>query len=256
MNQVADIGFGAAFIGGLLSFFSPCVLPLLPVYISLITGVSVEALEEGEKTAFWPAIFRTLLFISGFSVVFSILGAGAGTIGQVLRAYETGFRIGGGILVMLFGLHFTGIVRINMLYREKRMRVAVKELGALGTFLMGMTFAFGWTPCIGPWLASILAIAANEGQTGRGIALLLTYSAGMGLPFLVAAAAMGSFLRFSNRMKKFLHRLEMASGVLLILLGILLITNHFSLLAQWFSMMFSAPMSAPVPGGPPPAGVN
>jgi len=247
MMPASQIGLGAAFLGGLLSFFSPCVLPLLPVYISLITGVSVEALEEGEKTAFWPAMLRTLLFVAGFSVVFTALGAGAGKVGQLLRAYESWFRVGGGILVILFGLHFTGLFRIRLLYREKRFKVAARELGELGIFLMGMTFALGWTPCIGPWLASILAVAATEGQASRGIILLLTYSAGMGLPFLLAAAALGSFLKFSSRMKRVLHRLEVASGVLLILLGILLLTNHFSLLAQFFSAL-AAPDAAS-PGG-------
>jgi cytochrome c-type biogenesis protein len=248
MVESSSIGYGAAFLGGLLSFFSPCVLPLLPVYLSLITGVSVEALESGEKTAFWPAILRTLLFVAGFSLVFTALGAGAGTVGQVLREHAEWFRIGGGILVIVFGLHFTGVFRIAMLYREARIKLAVKELGAIGTFLMGMTFALGWTPCIGPWLASILAVAATEGRTARGIALLLTYSAGMGVPFLLAAALMGSFLRFSGRMKKILHHIEVASGILLILLGVLLLTNRFSLLAQFFSSL-AAPEAVAPDGG-------
>jgi cytochrome c-type biogenesis protein len=169
----------------------------------------------------------------------------------VLREYATWFRVGGGILVIIFGLHFTGLLRIRLLYREKRFRVAARELGEVGIFLMGMTFALGWTPCIGPWLASILAVAANEGHATRGIILLLAYSAGMGVPFLAAAAAMGTFLKFSGRMKKWLHRLEIASGILLILVGMLLITNHFSLLAQWFSSIYAPGPAAPGGDLPP-----
>jgi len=252
MNQTNDIGIGAAFIGGLLSFVSPCVFPLIPVYVSLITGISVEALKGDGKTAFWPALGRTALFIAGFSLVFTALGAGAGTVGHVLRAFNGVFRIGGGLLVILFGLHFTGLLPVRMLYREKRMKLATGKLGAFGTILMGMTFALGWTPCIGPWLASILTIAANEGQAGRGAVLLLAYSAGLGLPFLLAAAAFSSFLGVSSRLKKFMHWLELASGFLLIILGILLITNNFSVLFQWSAALFPPADAANAAVGLPP----
>lgn len=233
MDEHSAVGYGAAFAAGLLSFLSPCVLPLIPVYLSLITGVSVEALRSGERTAFWPTMSRTLLFVGGFSLVFTLLGATASGIGRFLRDWADVLRIGGGILVIVFGLHFTGILPISLLYREKRFSLATGRFGAVGTFLMGMTFAIGWQACIGPMLGSILVVAATEGQVIRGMTLLLTYSAGLGLPFLLAAAAFGSFLRFSDRVKRVMHGVEVASGVLLILLGALLLTNRFTMLSRW-----------------------
>jgi cytochrome c-type biogenesis protein len=233
MMEPSAVGYGAAFLAGLLSFLSPCVLPLIPVYLSLITGVSVEALRSGERSAFWATMSRTLLFVCGFSLVFTLMGATASGIGQFLRAWADVVRIVGGLLVIVFGLHFTGLVPIALLYREKRFSLATGRFGAIGTFLMGMTFAIGWQACIGPMLGSILLVAATEGHVAYGISLLLTYSAGLGLPFLLAAAAFGTFLKLSDRVKRVMHAIEVGSGVLLILLGLLLLTNQFSLLSRW-----------------------
>lgn len=239
MDQFHSIGIWASFLAGLLSFFSPCVLPLIPVYISLISGFSVEALESGEKAPVWISISRTLVFIAGFSTVFILLGAGAGAAGQVFRTYSAALRMAGGVVVIVFGLHLTGLLPISLLYREKRFSFAARQLGLVGVFLMGMTFALGWTPCVGPILACILTLAASEGHTGRGIALLLAYSAGMGAPFLLAAAALGSFLKLSSRIKKTLRGIEIGSGILLIILGILLLTDRFSVIARWLARIYT-----------------
>ncbi len=239
MDDGTAIGYGASFLAGLLSFFSPCVLPLIPVYISLISGVSVETLRAGERSAFWPVISRTALFVLGFSVVFTSMGAGAGTLGQIFRAYQDVLRIGGGILVIVFGLHLTGLVPIKLLYRQTQFAASRRTAGAVGAFLMGMTFAIGWTPCIGPILGSILTLAANEEKVSQAMGLLVVYSAGLGIPFLLAAATMGAFLKATDRIKRLLHAIEIGSGVLLIILGVLLLTNKFTLLAQWFSRLYT-----------------
>ena len=239
MIEPSSIGYGAAFLAGLLSFLSPCVLPLIPVYLSLITGVSIEALEKGEKTAFWPTMSRTLLFVGGFSIVFALMGAGASGIGQFLREWAGVIRVGGGILVIVFGLHLTGIAPITILYREKRIAMTAARFESVGALVMGMTFAIGWQACIGPILGSILAVAASEGHVGYGITLLLTYSAGLGFPFILAAAMFGEFLHFSRKIKRVMHAIEVGSGALLILLGILLVTNKFQLLSQWAALIYS-----------------
>ena len=239
MDQFHPVGIWASFLAGLLSFFSPCVLPLIPVYISLISGFSVDALKSGERTPVWISISRTLVFIAGFSTVFILLGASAGAVGQLFRTYSTAFRLAGGAVVMLFGLHLTGLLPIGLLYKEKRFSFATRQFGLIGVFLMGMTFAMGWTPCVGPILACILTLAASEGHTGHGILLLLFYSAGMGLPFLLAAAALGSFLKISNRIKKGLRAIEIGSGILLVILGILLLTDRFSLVARWLARIYT-----------------
>ncbi len=237
MTEPSSIGYGAAFLAGLLSFLSPCVLPLIPVYLSLITGVSIEALEKGEKTAFWPTMSRTLLFVAGFSIIFALMGAGASEIGEFLRQWARVIRVGGGILVIVFGLHLTGIAPIAFLYREKRIAMTAARFEAVGALVMGMTFAIGWQACIGPILGSILLVAASEGHVGYGISLLLTYSAGLGFPFIVAAAMFGRFLRFSQRVKRVMHAIEVGSGVLLIVLGLLLVSNKFQLLSQWAALL-------------------
>lgn len=234
MTDISSIGFGAAFLAGLLSFFSPCVLPLIPVNIAIISGVSVEALKAGEKSAFWPTVSRTLVFILGFSTVFVALGAGAGTIGGFLRDHDTIIRVGGGIIVLVFGLHLVGLTPISLFYRQGgSLSSAGRRFGMVGVYLMGTTFAIVWQPCVGPILGGILTLAATEGKAGYGAALLLVYSAGLGLPFILAAAAMGTFLNVSARVKRYLVWIEKGSGILLITLGVLLISDKFQIIVQW-----------------------
>lgn len=240
MNEISSIGYGASFLAGLASFVSPCVLPLIPVNIAIISGVSVEALKSGEKSAFWPTVSRTLVFIAGFSTVFVALGAGAGAVGGLLRDYATVIRIAGGIVILVFGLHLTGLAPIRVFYRQGGgLSVMSRRFGIPGVYLMGMTFAVVWQPCVGPILGGILTLAATEGQAGYGASLLLVYSAGLGLPFLLAAAAMGSFLNISGRIKRYLHGIEVGSGVLLILLALLLLSNRFSIIVQWAARLYS-----------------
>ncbi len=233
MSDAPAIGYGAAFLAGLASFLSPCVLPLVPANIAIITGVSVETLKAGGRSALWPAISRTLLFIAGFSSVFTLMGVGFGTAGSLLRAYAREIEIIGGIVVIVFGLHLTGLVRIRALYRQiQSLSLARGRLGIVGTYIMGVAFGAAWQPCVGPILGAILALAAAEGQSARGAALLLAYSAGLGLPFLAAAVAFGAFLKASEKLKRSLQAVEVGSGFLLLILGLLLITNRFSLLAR------------------------
>jgi cytochrome c-type biogenesis protein len=216
------------------------------VNLALISGVSMEALLEGRRSALWPTVSRTLLFILGFSIVFSLLGAGAGAAGQFFADYRDVIRILGSIVLVAFGLHLTGIVPINALHRMGIRQRTERKFGAAGTVLIGMAFAISWQPCIGPILAGILTLAAAHGGTWRAVRLLLVYSAGMGIPFLVAATAMGTFLKVSNRAKKAMKWIERASGVLLILLGILLLSDRMAVIAQFF-----AGMAAPdMPMGP------
>jgi cytochrome c-type biogenesis protein len=246
VTQSATIGYGAAFVAGLLSFFSPCVLPLVPVNIALISGVSIEAMLEGRRSALWPTVSRTLLFILGFSIVFSLLGAGAGAAGNFLSEYRGLIRILGGLALIVFGLHMTGLVPINALHRIGIRQTAGREFGAVGTVLIGMAFAVSWQPCIGPILAGILTLAAATGETWKAVRLLLVYSAGMGVPFLIAATAMGTFLKISARARKVMKWIEVGSGILLIALGLLLLADRMAVIAQFFASMNTPGM----PDGP------
>lgn len=242
MMEPHSVGYFAAFGYGLLSFVTPCVLPLVPVNIALISGLSVDALVEGRKSALWPTLSRTFLFIAGFSTVFALMGAGAGGVGHALQDYGRVIRIIGGAVVIVFGLHMTGLVTIDLFYRQSRRAhsFAQRQFGIVGVYLMGMSFAISWQPCVDPFLGSILALAASQGEVWHAVRLLLVYSAGLGLPFLLAAAAMGWFLKFSSRVKPALRAIEVGSGVLLLLLGLLLLTNKFVLVSQW-----AARLSAP-----------
>lgn len=234
---MTEIGYGAAFLAGLLSFFSPCVLPLLPVYIALISGVSAESLKAGEHSAFWLIVSRAALFVLGFSVVFTALGVGAGALGQILRSDD--FRIHSGALLILLGLHLTGLVQITALHRISQLGGQRRTTGAVGAFLFGIIVVPGWMACIGPILGSILMLAANEDQVGQATRLLMVYSAGLGIPFLLASAAMGAFLKATDRVKRLLSTIEIINGVLLISIGWLLLTDRFTVLAQWFSSLYT-----------------
>ena len=225
----------AAFIAGILSFLSPCVLPLVPGYISLISGVSLEELQADDKTLRKRVLLHAFLFVIGFSVVFIAFGAAATGIGQILGRYKEWILYAAGILIILFGLHLTGILKIKWLYADTRMHNVKTEPSPAGSFLLGFAFAFGWSPCIGPILAAVLKFAAEQSTLGRGILLLAVYSLGLAVPFLLTALAVDRFVHFYGKFRKHLHKVEVASGVLLIGLGVLVFYGKFALLNVWLN---------------------
>jgi cytochrome c-type biogenesis protein len=234
-----NITFFGAFIAGLLSFLSPCVLPLIPSYITYITGLSFADLQAEHPThkVRQLTIIHSLLFIAGFTTVFVLLGASATYIGGFLQEHMATIRKAGGILIIIFGIHVSGVVPINLLLGEKRITIHRKPTGYLGSFLIGLTFAAGWTPCIGPILASILMVAATEDTVYHGIALLLIYSMGLAIPFFLSSLAMHQFLAFFNRFKKYIRIFELVTGLLLVVVGVLIFTNNLSLLQRYFEKL-------------------
>lgn len=224
-----NITFYAALVAGLLSFFTPCVLPLIPAYFTFITGMSLDELSEDHSGVRKKVIFSTLAYVSGFSLVFIMMGAVTSTFGQVAAKYFTHIRIAGGIIIIILGLHLTGIVRISMLEFEKRYHFRDKPLHILGTFVVGMAFGAGWSPCIGPMLGSILAIALQEGAVGKGMALLAVYSAGLAIPFILMSVFISHMLAFIRKATKIVRYVNIASGILLIAIGVVLLMNkiHF-----------------------------
>ncbi|MDP3543183.1 MAG: cytochrome c biogenesis protein CcdA [Elusimicrobiota bacterium] len=229
------VGFGAAFLGGIVSFLSPCVLPLVPGYISFMSGLTLEELSAGgdDKTRMRHAGWESLCFVAGFSVVFTLLGATATTVGRVLAEQAVLVsKLAGGI-VILFGLHLTGVLPIKWLYYQKRADTAAFKAGYVGSFLMGLAFAFGWTPCIGPILAGILAIAATRETVGQGMSLLLVYSLGLGIPFVLTGFAVSRFMRFFVRYKKHIRKGEIAAGLLLVAVGLLIFLDKLSWLNRF-----------------------
>jgi cytochrome c-type biogenesis protein len=219
-----------AFLAGLLSFLSPCVLPLVPSYLSFITGMSGAA-EIGARRHL--ALLHAALFVVGFSLIFVALGATATALGRLLIAYQSWLQRIGGLLIVLFGLYTLGAVRIAALDREARVQLADKPLGFLGSVLVGMAFGAGWTPCIGPILGSILLYTSTRADLSQGLALLSAYSLGLALPFLVAAWALEGFLRWFQRFRRYLRWVERAAGILLIAVGLLLVTGSFTLVSGW-----------------------
>jgi cytochrome c-type biogenesis protein len=232
-----QVNFFTAFTAGLLSFISPCVLPLVPAYLSYISGVSLEAMrgQTEEKGAGHKVIINTLLFVLGFSIVFCTLGATASYIGQYLVLYKSYINIIGGIIIIVLGLHLAGVYRIKWLDYEKRVHVKEKPLGLLGSVLIGAAFAFGWTPCIGPILSAILLIAADQKTTADGILLLAVYSMGLGVPFLLTGIALNYAMSIFKAIKKHYRKIELASGVLLIFIGLLVATDQFTRLSAWLA---------------------
>lgn len=228
----------AAFVAGLASFLSPCVLPLVPGYISLISGASVDELSSGQSSDRARAVMvNSITFVLGFTIVFVTLGAAATSIGRLLREYKGVMgQIAGGIII-LFGLHLTGILKISALYADKRMHSVGTGKSAWGSFLVGFAFAFGWTPCIGPILAAILAIAASQGTVAKGIILLAIYSLGLAVPFLLTSLGIDRFLAFYGKFRRHLHAVEVASGVLLIVIGALFVTRHFAVLSGYLGFL-------------------
>lgn len=235
-----DVTYIGAFIAGLLSFLSPCVFPLIPSYITYITGLSFADLQAEHPSHIirQKSILHSLSFIAGFTVVFVLLGASATYIGSVLQENATIIRKTGGVLLVILGIHVTGILPLKFLLGEKRVSIKHKPAGYIGSFLVGIAFAAGWTPCIGPILAAILAVAATQDSVYHGILLLLLYSMGLGVPFFLSALAMHRFLVVFNRFKKYIHIFEVFTGILLILIGVLIYTNWLSRLSGFATVLF------------------
>ena len=225
----------AAFVAGLVSFLSPCVLPLVPGYVSLISGAGVEELQTQQTKLFRKVMLNSIAFILGFSVVFISLGAISTEVGQLLARYKSTLAQVAGVVIILFGLHLTGIFRINALYADKRLHSVKGGSTVVGAFVIGFAFAFGWTPCVGPILAVILGFASQQDSVAKGILLLTVYSLGLAVPFLLTSLGIERFLKFYSRFRAHMHALEVASGALLVALGVLLVIGRFTILARYFS---------------------
>lgn len=233
MTDAPSIGIALAFAAGLLSFLSPCVLPLIPSYITFISGVSLDDVARSRRTAF----IHSLLFVLGFTLIFLALGATATTLGRALGYYRDWIGRIGGALLILFGLYLVGVFNIAMFQREKRFHIANKPAGYLGTVLVGLAFGAGWTPCIGPILGGVLTYTASSADLGRGLLLLFAYSMGLAVPFLLASVAIERFLSVFTRFKARMVWVNRVAGVLLILVGLLLITDYLTFLSSYMQGM-------------------
>jgi cytochrome c-type biogenesis protein len=229
----ADISYPLAFLAGILSFLSPCVLPLVPSYVSFITGVSFKELTSSTDRARvrFLTVTNSLVFISGFSSIFIVLGASSSAVGRLLFQYQDLIRIVGGILMIIFGLFVAGFLRLDFLTREKKLHLSGKPAGYIGTFFVGMTFAAGWTPCIGPILGTILLYASAKASAVYGLKLLSVYSLGLAIPFFLSSLALNSFLSYSKGIHRYMKAIMIVSGLILITFGILLLTNRVRELA-------------------------
>jgi len=234
------VTYPAALLAGFISFISPCVLPVIPGYLSFISGVTMEEMQarENRKAVTKKVALNSLFFVFGFSLVFILLGWTASSIGQFLLSYLHIFNKIAGVLLVIFGLHVMGILKIRFLNYEKRFQARSKPIGIWGAFLIGLAFAFGWTPCIGPILAGVLAIAAQSESQWQGVGLLTVYSAGLGIPFFLTAIAFNQFLGFFGWMRKHFRAVEIVSGLFLVIVGVLIFTNSLSVIAakmlEWF----------------------
>jgi cytochrome c-type biogenesis protein len=235
---MTNVTFPAAAAAGLLSFLSPCVLPLVPPYLTYLAGVSMEDLEiETRSAARRDILFSSILFVLGFTTVFVALGATASAFGGVLRANLHILSWVAGAIIILMGLHFLGLLKVSLLYREKRAEIT-KPMGLFGSYVMGLAFAFGWTPCIGPILAAILAVAGTQETVELGAALLATYSLGLGLPFIGAGLALGRFLAFVARFRRHFGKVEKIVGALLVFTGVAFLTGGVQEMSYWLLEMF------------------
>ncbi len=223
------VSLAVAFAAGVLSFLSPCVLPLIPSYVGFLTGMTAEELQVRRGAA----LVHALWFVAGFSLIFVALGASASAFGAALLASQHWIARIGGVLVILFGLYLLGVLRPAFLMRERRVHLARKPLGYLGSSLAGVAFGAAWTPCIGPILGAILTLAATRGSVGQGTALLAVYALGLAVPFLVTAFALDRFLVWFHRFRPYIRWVERVAGVLLLVLGLLLVTDRFTLIAGW-----------------------
>ena len=236
-----DVSIGAALLAGVISFLSPCVLPLVPPYLCFITGTSLEELaqtNEDAATQWRDTMLAALLFVAGFTTVFVALGASASEVGQVLRDHLTLLAKIAGVFIIVMGLNFLGLFKIGLLSRDARYHHDAKPVGFLGAYAVGLAFAFGWTPCIGPVLAAILSIAASQQDVAKGAGLLAVYSLGLGIPFLLAAAGVGSFLSFQRRFRRHLLTVERVMGGLLVVTGVMFLTGAMQDFSYWLIEQF------------------
>jgi len=236
VSEPVGLGLAVAFVAGLLSFLSPCVLPLVPSYVGFLTGMTLPEMTGRRRVA----LLHALLFVAGFSLVFVLLGASATALGGALKYYQAWIARVGGVLVILFGLVCLGVVKAGFLEQDRRLQLQRKPVGYLGSALVGVAFGAGWTPCIGPVLGAILSLAATSDSVSRGMLLLGVYSAGLAVPFLLAAVAVESFLEWFQRFRRFLPWVMRVSGVLLILVGLLMVTGQFTRLAGWLQALTPA----------------
>lgn len=235
-----DVSLGGALLAGLLSFVSPCVLPIVPPYLAWLAGVSFEELkaEEPNTAQRRRVVLAAFAFVLGFTTVFVGLGATASVIGKTIAQYFDTLSVIAGVIIIIMGLHFLGVFRIGMLYREARVQVSRKPAGFFGAYVIGLAFAFGWTPCVGPVLAAILFVAGSEGSAARGALLLAVYSLGIGIPFILAAFFASRFLGLAARFKRHMHKVEMAMGALLVVTGLLFVTGQMSVISFWLLETF------------------
>jgi cytochrome c-type biogenesis protein len=232
MNEV-EIGIALAFTAGLVSFLSPCVLPLVPSYLAFVTGMSLEDLEQGVNRK--TTLVHATLFVTGFSVIFVLLGAGASFLGQFFQLYRVWIERIGGVVIILLGLHLSGVLRLAPLMRERRVHLADKPAGYLGTIGVGVAFGAGWTPCLGPILGAILTYSFAQETLWTGVGLLSVYSLGLAVPFLLAALALDRFLQAFKGFRRWMPVLEKVSGVMLVVLGLLLCSGRLTVLAAWLT---------------------
>lgn len=239
MKQPQEITILIAFFSGILSFISPCILPLIPSYITYITGISFKDLTDlSSKTKLrWMTILHSFFFILGFSTIFILMGASATYLGQLLAKYQYLIMRGGGILIIILGVHFIGIINIPFLQTDKRFELKRKPIGYLGSFTVGVVFAAGWTPCIGPILSTILLYASASQNFGTGIILLVIYSLGLGIPFFLSSLAFNSFLTAFEKVKRYMRVVTLVCGIFLIFIGILLLTDTFKGISSYLNIL-------------------
>ncbi len=232
MSGGENVSLAAALLAGLISFLSPCVLPLVPSYLAFITGISIDELssEESRRRVRKRVVLSVLFFILGFSAIFIALGASATLVGKFLAKHIRWLEIIGGLVIILMGLHFAGMLRLRFLDRERAIHLEKKPFGLLGTFIVGMAFGAGWTPCVGPILGSILMLAATTQSVAKGIVLLTFYSIGLGLPFLAAGILIHRFFEAFRSIRKYFRAIAIGGGILLIIVGVALLTGYFSYL--------------------------
>ena len=236
---MAEISYFYVVLAGLLSFLSPCVLPIVPGYLCFLAGTSLDKIASGEDASKERNVFYfALSFVFGFSTVFILLGASATLLSGLINEYLDILRVVGGIIIIIFGVHFMQIIQLPFLNRDTRYQIESYRPGIVGSYVIGLSFAFGWTPCIGPILGSVLSIAASSETVTYGIVLLMLYSAGLGIPFLLAAYAINGFMRFLSKIRNYIRAIEIFTGVLLVIFGILILTNRIQELAFFFIKYF------------------
>ncbi len=239
--MMMEVTYAGVFVAGLLSFASPCVLPLIPAYISFLGGASLKQLtEEGgvDDATARRVFYAAIAFVLGFATVFIALGATATVISNVLAQNSLILGRIAGVIIVIFGLHYMGLFKIGFLNFEKRFHLENKPAGLIGSYILGLAFAFGWTPCVGPILASVLMVAASGDSVGYGISLLSVYAAGIGIPFLIAAFAVKPFMAFMTRFRRHMHKVEISVGLLLVVTGIVIFTGDINQIANWLLETF------------------